>query len=86
VAAEHGTRLDALLTDVVMPRMGGPETARLLRKEHPGLRVLFVSGYSDSDPLEEGWERAAFLQKPFTLTACVRALRSLLDSGTVPAG
>ena len=83
VAAEHEAPLHALLTDVVMPRMGGPEVARRLRKQRPDLRVLFVSGYSDSDPLEEGWQRAAFLQKPFTLTECVRVLRSLLDAGAV---
>ena len=79
LAAEHRGPMHALVTDVVMPRMGGPELARKLRGGRPDVRVLFVSGFAGCEPLDEDGERAAFLRKPFTLTECVRELRSLLD-------
>ncbi|HYD54924.1 MAG TPA: response regulator, partial [Gemmatimonadaceae bacterium] len=67
---------DLVLTDLVMPRMGGAELARRLRHERPGLRVLFMSGYapearSAEDELPPG---AAVLPKPFSPAALVRFL------------
>ncbi len=56
-----------LVTDVVMPRMGGIELAHAMRARRPGVRVLFMSGYAASSSLQQGeFADAAFLAKPFT--------------------
>ena len=71
--------MDILLTDVVMPGLGGPELAAKLGKLRPGLRVLYMSGYTRrpianaDEPLGAG---ASFLQKPFTF----ELLRQKLDT------
>ena len=71
--------IDLLLTDVVMPRLGGRDLAARLLAERPGLRVLFISGYSDDagDLRHMAGPAGDFLQKPFQpeqLVACVRRL------------
>lgn len=60
--------IDLLLTDVVMPRMGGPELADAMRREHPRLQVIFMSGYTPDDLSERlvFGERAHFIQKPMS--------------------
>jgi len=73
--------IDLLLTDVVMPRMGGLELARRLRAERPDLPILYVSGYTDSALARDGATEpgTAFLPKPYSpsaLAACVRDLLS----------
>ncbi len=80
-AAEHGGRLDLLLTDVVMPEMGGRELAARLRQIQPGLRILFVSGYAgDLAALQEALtEGTDFLAKPFAVADLARRVRALLD-------
>jgi two-component system, cell cycle sensor histidine kinase and response regulator CckA len=77
----HAGAIDLLVTDVMMPRMNGPELAAALQAVQPGLRVLFVSGFASDaivrrDVLERG---LAFLQKPFTPTTLVRKVREVLD-------
>ena len=59
--------IDLILTDVMMPKMGGPELARRVSNIRPELRVVFMSGYSE-DPVVRSIERSAslFLAKPFT--------------------
>ena len=61
------TDVDLLVTDAVLPGQSGPKLARQIEEEHPRLRVLFISGYSDDAILRLGLlnEREAFLQKPF---------------------
>jgi FixJ family two-component response regulator len=77
-----------LIADVVLPRMTGPEVANRLKKGRPGLQVLFISGYSPEvigrrGPLPS---EVPFLQKPFTPSAILRMVRSILDhDGTAPA-
>lgn len=75
--------VDLLVTDVVMPRTGGLELAARLRRAHPELPVLFVSGYAESSPLpSDGLElarRDGFLQKPFTRAALATRVREVLD-------
>jgi len=76
-------RAHLLLTDVIMPQTSGPEVARSLRKKHPGLKVLFMSGYTNQaighhGVLDEG---AQLLEKPFTTEGLLRKVRSVLDPG-----
>jgi CheY-like chemotaxis protein len=79
LAQAHGAKIDALVTDVVMPRMGGPELVRRLCAERPLLPVLFMSGHVDASvsgrELPTG---AAFLPKPFAPEALRRAVHDLL--------
>ncbi|MEO5616778.1 MAG: PAS domain S-box protein [Candidatus Eisenbacteria bacterium] len=81
-ALGHSGALDLLLTDVVMPRMGGGELAGRIGLSHPGLRVLFMSGYTDDAVVRHGVleARVAFLQKPFRLDELARKVREVLDS------
>jgi PAS domain S-box-containing protein len=72
---------DLLITDAVMPNITGTELARRLRTAHPGLKVLFISGYADDPPErdETGGESAAFLQKPFSADSLGRKIRQMLS-------
>ncbi|MFQ5415655.1 MAG: PAS domain S-box protein [Myxococcota bacterium] len=76
------TEIDALLTDVVMPKLNGAELARRLRRSRPGLKVLFMSGGQDGREGSAGPEpeEGGLLTKPFSEAALLSALRDLLDS------
>jgi PAS domain S-box-containing protein len=82
IARGHEGRLDLLLTDVVMPGMNGRILAQHLGLLRPGLRVLFMSGYSDDAVLRAGVQMAemAFLQKPLTMDALTGAVHDVLAS------
>ncbi|MBI1797355.1 MAG: response regulator [Candidatus Eisenbacteria bacterium] len=82
IVARHGEPIHLMVTDVVMPGIGGPELAAQLAPEHPGMKVLFISGYMDDAVLRHGVREgvAAFLQKPFTLEALARKVREVLDA------
>jgi PAS domain S-box-containing protein len=75
-------RIDLLVTDVVMPMMGGRELARHVVAMRPEIRVLFLSGYSEDAILNQGLLEpgTAFLQKPFTADALPRKVREVLDT------
>lgn len=81
VARESDTNIDLLLTDVVMPRMGGKELADRLVADHPSVKVIFASGYPDSAISNHGvlQEGTVFLQKPITPIALTRKVREVLD-------
>jgi CheY-like chemotaxis protein len=66
-AAAHPGPIDLLITDVVMPNLGGGETARILGSQRPGVAVLFISGYSwgESLPPSDPNKAIAYLAKPF---------------------
>jgi two-component system cell cycle sensor histidine kinase/response regulator CckA len=81
VCDEHAGAVHLVLTDVVMPEMGGLELVARLRDRHPGLRVLFMSGYSEEAVARhEGIDPARnFLGKPFSVAELQRRVRDLLD-------
>jgi two-component system cell cycle sensor histidine kinase/response regulator CckA len=78
----HPTAIDLLVTDVVMPGMSGPDAAQAITSLRPGLRVLYMSGYTDSAILHHGVldPGTAFLQKPFSAADMIRKVRGLLDA------
>jgi len=80
VAGRYPHPIHLLMTDMVMPRMGGPDLARRLIEKRAEMKVLFMSGYTDqaiirSEVLEQG---IAFLQKPFAVEALARKVREVL--------
>ncbi|MCS6865621.1 MAG: PAS domain S-box protein [Gemmataceae bacterium] len=74
--------IDLLITDVVMPELGGRELAETLRAQRPNLRVLYISGYNDDMVLRHGLAEAVanFLQKPFTPASLAQKVREILDN------
>jgi two-component system cell cycle sensor histidine kinase/response regulator CckA len=74
--------VDLLLTDMVLPGMGGSEVAARIHDLHPQAKILYTSGYTDDVIVRRGlMERgAAFLEKPFTPTVLARKVREVLDS------
>ena len=79
---EAGDRaVDLVITDVVMPEMGGRELVERLRTRHPGVKVLFMSGYSERAVASDGVmpPGTGFVEKPFTIEQLTRRTRELLD-------
>ena len=72
---------DLLLTDVVMPHMGGPELAKTLRLSRPDLKVLFTSGYTNNALMSGGAlvDGVDLLRKPFSPQTLLRQVRDVLD-------
>ncbi len=87
IAQARSEPLDILVTDVVMPGMGGRELAEKIRRERPGLRMLFMSGYTEDVMLRHGIHESgvAFLQKPFSAAELVRKVREVLDWKAAPS-
>jgi PAS domain S-box-containing protein len=83
LAGAHVGRIDLLLSDVVMPRLGGRELAARLRERRPDVRVIFMSGYTADTMLRQGIADVggAFLQKPFSGQQLARKVRETLDGG-----
>jgi two-component system cell cycle sensor histidine kinase/response regulator CckA len=79
---EHGGPIHLMITDVVMPRMGGPQLAERLADERPDMKVLFVSGYAENTVLQHGKidVTTRFLQKPFSSKALARKVREVLGA------
>jgi PAS domain S-box-containing protein len=82
ISVAQETPINLLLTDVVLPGMSGPDLARRMYEASPGLRVLYISGYTDDETVRSGEfpPGAGFLAKPFTLTALVNKVRETLDA------
>jgi CheY-like chemotaxis protein len=78
---ESGARVDLVVTDLVMPEMGGRELVERLRARHPALKVLFMSGYSERGVTADGMmpRGTGFVEKPFTMEQLVRRTRDILD-------
>jgi PAS domain S-box-containing protein len=81
VASRHRGTIDLVLTDVVMPRLGGPELVEKLRATRPDVRALFVSGYSEAALEDRGLlaRLGTFLDKPYASAALAQKLREALD-------
>jgi CheY-like chemotaxis protein len=82
VAEQHPARIDLVVSDVVMPYLGGRQLVERLAAVRPGLKILFTSGYTDDAVVRHGVLEAeyAFLQKPFTPTALAQKVREMLDA------
>jgi signal transduction histidine kinase len=80
-----GVRPQLLVTDVVMPYMSGPELAARLLQDNPGMRVLYISGYTDEALAAHGnfLRGIPLLQKPFTLSQLAQRVRAAFE---IPAG
>jgi CheY-like chemotaxis protein len=80
IAAEEVGEIDLVLTDVEMPTLGGRGMVDELHELSPGIRVLFMSGYTDNEILRRGIRASEteFLQKPFTAESLCAAVRSVL--------
>jgi two-component system, cell cycle sensor histidine kinase and response regulator CckA len=78
VAAEHPSAIHLLLSDVVMPRMGGVELADRLRAVRPSTKVLFTSGFTEGADLKLS-ANAAFLPKPYMMETLLGKVRAVLD-------
>jgi PAS domain S-box-containing protein len=87
VAQSYGVSIRLLVTDVVMPGMCGRELAERLLAEHPGLRVLYVSGYTDDAVVRHGIEsdRVHFVPKPYAPAALVARVREVLGESSGPS-
>jgi two-component system cell cycle sensor histidine kinase/response regulator CckA len=80
------TEIDLLITDVVMPGMGGRELSEKVISRCPTIKVLFTSGYTDDAIIRHGIvdQEKNFLQKPFTFDALARKVRAVLDESGRP--
>ena len=80
---EHRGPIDLVITDMIMPNMGGRELAERLREQKADLKILYISGYTDDATVyaSELPAGSAFLQKPFTLSALLEKVRGLLALG-----
>jgi DNA-binding NarL/FixJ family response regulator len=77
----HAGGIDLLITDVVMPGMSGPDLAAAVRAAHPGVKVLYQSGYTDDAVLRQGAAAGDrnFIQKPFAIADLTRKVREVLE-------
>ena len=82
LAQTHPGEIHLLVSDVVMPEMGGRQLLDIVRKYRPGLRVLFMSGYTDDAVLLHGVVEStdAFIQKPFTPLGLARKVREVINA------
>jgi two-component system, cell cycle sensor histidine kinase and response regulator CckA len=86
IAEGFKKHIDILITDVMMPGIGGRELARKLLLLRPGISVLYLSGYTEDSVITHGalGPSTAFLQKPFTLQNLAKKVREVLRSKSAP--
>ena len=85
MSGQHNGPIQLLITDVVMPQMNGRQLAERLHAARPGLRCLYMSGYTADVIAHRGVLEAgvSFIAKPFSLAALAEKVREVLDA---PAG
>jgi CheY-like chemotaxis protein len=86
-AERHEGPIHLVITDIVMPGMGGREAVRRIRASRPDIRVIYMSGYSGGAAGAQGLADPdeAFLQKPFSLVGLLRKMREVLDTAPPPS-
>lgn len=80
ICEHHAGSIDLVLTDLVMPRMGGRELVERLAATYPAMKFLFISAYADETTAVAHGFRAPILRKPYTLEALARQVREVLDT------
>ena len=87
VGSQHpGGDIDLLLTDVVMPLIGGREPSTKLKDNHSAVPVIYTSGYTDEAVIRHGMLEPGtdFVQKPYSLAGLTQKIRSVLDIRELP--
>jgi two-component system cell cycle sensor histidine kinase/response regulator CckA len=84
ICRNHREPIHLLVSDVVMPGANGPALAVEIRDARPGIRTLFMSGYTEETMQQYGFtsNNAGFIQKPFSASALARKVRQMLDAGS----
>jgi PAS domain S-box-containing protein len=79
IAGRYKGDIQLLLTDVIMPKLRGPELASRLRLRYPGMKVIYMSGYTESALVQDGMleRNTALLQKPFTVKKILEVIQQL---------
>jgi two-component system, cell cycle sensor histidine kinase and response regulator CckA len=80
VFAESTDKIDLLVTDVVMPNMDGPSMVRQIRTDHPDLKIIFMSGYTEDRLKDDMGPGIFFLPKPFTLKQLAEKVKDVLGT------
>jgi two-component system cell cycle sensor histidine kinase/response regulator CckA len=82
VSRDYSGPIHLMISDVVMPKMGGPQLATQLAAERPTMKTLFVSGYAENTVLQHGNVdlTAKFLSKPFSLSTLANKIREVLET------
>ena len=81
ILTKNSDNIDLIISDVVMPRMGGQELSEEVKKRYPGLKIIMMSGYTDSQIIRSGAESQSvnFLYKPFSIKIILKKVREILD-------
>jgi len=84
ICQQYKDTIHLMVTDVVMPRISGPELAKLLVVIHPEMKVLYMSGYTDDAIVHHGVldKGVNYIQKPFTFDGLARKVQEVLDVKT----
>ena len=88
VAEMHNRiKIDLIISDIIMPQMGGREMVDRLQVTHPTAKVLYTSGYTDDALMDQGvlYAGVAFLEKPFSPTRLAQKVRAVLDEISLSA-